>query len=219
LPVKAKIVLTGLIAVVSCCVFALTVAPPVKSTPGIPVVTAVGAGGCYVVCPQGDGSSLSDIDAVITVTVTDYDGYPITRVPASDVWLVGCSDGIVLCGGSNAINADSMTNDNGVTTISGRLAAGGCDSELLVVVMGIVASVPGDPGTPMCLPYETKSPDITGSGGFIDGVVDLIDLVAFAGGYTSPPNPYDACLDFNCDGVIDIVDFAKFAQHYLHHCL
>jgi hypothetical protein len=215
---KVKIIFTGLIAVVSCCVFALTVAPPVKSTPGIPVVTAEGAGGCYVACPQGDGSSLSDIGAVITVTVTDIEGYPIVAVPAADFWLIGCSDGIVLCGGSNAINADSMTNHNGVTTISGRLAAGGCDSELLVVAMGIGASVPGDPNTPLCLPYETNSPDITGEGGVIDRVVDIIDLAAFAMGYTSPPGVYDACLDFNCDGVVDIVDFAKFAQHFLHWC-
>ena len=215
---KVKVILAGLLAVVSCCVFALAVAPPVISTPGIPIVTAVGAGGCYVVCPQGDGSSLSDIGAVITVTVTDYDGYPIIRVPASDVWLVGCSDGIVLCGGSNAINADSMTNDNGVTTISGRLAAGGCDSELLVVVMGIVATVPGDPNTPLCLPYYTKSPDITGDGGVVDQVVDLIDLAAFAAGFVSPPKPYEACLDLNCDGLVDLIDFSIFAQHYLHQC-
>ncbi len=215
---KAKVILAGLIAVVSYCVFAPAVVPPVKSTPGIPIVTAEGAGGCYVACPQGDGSSLSDIGAVITVTVTDYGGYPITRVPASDVWLIGCEDNIVLCGGSAAINADSMTNDNGVTTISGRLAAGGCDSELLVVVMGIVASVPGDPNTPLCLPYETKSPDVTGDGGVVDQVVDIVDLAAFAAGFVSPPKPYDACLDFNCDGIVDIVDFSIFALHYLHMC-
>jgi hypothetical protein len=52
----------------------------------------------------------------------------------------------------------------------------------------------------------------------VDLVVDIIDLAAFAMGYTSPPRVYDACLDFNCDGVVDIVDFAKFAQHFLHLC-
>ena len=162
-------------------------------------------------------TSLATVGAVITVTVADIAGLPIVGIPATDFWLIGCQDDIVLCAGSASINADSATSSAGVTTISGRLAAGGCDPGVFVVAQGIVAVEPG-PDTPKCFPYEARSPDITGNGGVIDLVVDIVDLAAFATGFTSPPKTFDACLDFNCDELVDIVDFSIFALHYLHRC-
>ena len=70
----------------------------------------------------------------------------------------------------------------------------------------------------LCLPLRSVSPDITGNGGVVDRTVDLIDLAAFAAGYTAPPKSYDACLDYNCDGLVDLIDFSIFALHYLHQC-
>ena len=215
---KRGTILTGLAALVLTGLLLLTGVPTVTPGTGEFYIIVDGAGGCYVTCPEGDGDGLAEIGAVITVTVTDITGAPIAGIPASDYWLIGCEDNIVLCGGSHAINADSASNADGVTTISGSLAAGGCDNSLVVSVWGNLATDPPGSGTLLCLPYDTKSPDQTGNGGVIDGAVDLIDLADFAAGYTSPPKPYDGCLDFNCDGTVDIIDFSTFAQHYLHNC-
>ena len=215
---KRRMILSGMIAVGMAGLIVLAGAPTVTPFPSLPFIIVDGAGGCFVTCPQGDGDGLADIGAVITVTVTDITGAPIAGIPASDYWLIGCEDDIVLCAGSAAINADSASNSAGVTTISGRLAAGGCDHSLVVVVQGIVATDPDDQSTALCLPYETKRPDITGDGGVVDQVVDIIDLAALAMGYTSPPKVYNTCFDFNCDGSVGLIDFAIFAQHYLHIC-
>jgi hypothetical protein len=180
--------------------------------------TAVALPGCFVVCPQGDGASLDAIGSTIFVTAKDGTGAPIPGIPAADYWLVGCTDQLVLCGGGGAINADSASNANGETTITNQLAASGCEiAGLSVVVQGVIVADPLNCNDPKCLPITTISPDVAPSG-FADGVVDLIDLSYFAGGYTSPPQPLDPCIDFNCDGYVDIIDFSIFAQHYLHQC-
>jgi hypothetical protein len=106
-----------------------------------------------------------------------------------------------------------------MTTISGQLAASGCDvTGLIVIVQGVVVADPLNCSLPLCLPFVTATPDVDGNGGIIDGVVDVIDLSYFAIRYTSPPKPYEACVDYNCDGLVDIIDFALFAQHYTHNC-
>jgi hypothetical protein len=181
--------------------------------------TAIALPGCYVVCPQGDGTQLGTINSKISIVAKDITGAPIAGIPAADFWLIGCNDQLVLCGGGGSINADSASNANGNTTISGDLSASGCDlGGVSVVIQGVVLVQQGTCSAPLCLPITTMSPDMTGNGGVIDGAVDLLDLSAFAGKYTSPPKPYDACVDFNCDGVVDIIDFSIFAQHYLHVC-
>jgi hypothetical protein len=174
---------------------------------------ATTAGGCYMVCPQGDADRLDANGATISVVVNDNTGAGIPGVPAADFWLMGCNDpGLVLCAGGGAINADSATNANGETTISGQLGAGGCDSiGVYVVVQGVI--VEDVSCNPDCLAIIAASPDING-----DLVVDLIDLSEFSKSYTSPPKQYLNCKDFNCDGVIDLIDFSLFSQHYLHQC-
>jgi hypothetical protein len=180
--------------------------------------SAVALPGCFVVCPQGDGTQLGVIGSTIFIQAKDITGAPIAGIPAADFWLIGCNDQLVLCGGGGAINADSASNANGQTTISGDLAASGCDlGGVSVVIQGVVL-LEANCSVPKCLSITSVSPDLTGNGGVIDGAVDLIDLSVFAAGYTSPPKPYDACIDYNCDGVVDIIDFSIFAQHYLHVC-
>lgn len=95
------------------------------------------------------------------------------------------------------------------------MAAGGCDiAGVCIVVQGVVLWDPQCTG-PLCLPITTVSPDLPGA---LDGKVDLLDLTAFAFGYTSPPKPYDGCLDFNCDGAVDLLDFTVIGYHCFHQC-
>ena len=104
--------------------------------------TATTAGGCLIICPQGDGTSLGGAGATISVTVKDATGAPVPGIPAADFWLIGCNDALTLCGGSGSSNADAATDGAGQTTISGGLAAGGCDTGLSHVVQGVVIAEP-----------------------------------------------------------------------------
>lgn len=174
--------------------------------------TASGAGCCYLVCPQGDGTRFDDpgCSAIISLTARDQFGNPIAGILATDIWLDGCSD-LCLCGGSGNIDADSATSNNpaGYTTISGDMQAGGCDLiGLNVIIQGAVVCE----GT-NCLPYWVVSPDFN-----CDLTVDIVDLALFAAVYVNQPGGYDPCYDLNCDGVINIVDFAIFSVHYAHTC-
>ena len=163
---------------------------------------------CLIACPQGGGSTLAAGGNEIVVTVRDFVGQPIPNIPASDFWLFGCSSGLQLCGGGGSIDADSSTNAAGQTTISGRLAAGGCDTGVMIVVWGVILGCP-----PICLSLDVRSPDLDA-----DLDVDLVDFSLFAPSFPSPPSPYNSCCDYDCDGDIDLVDFSIFAQHWQHHC-
>jgi hypothetical protein len=171
---------------------------------------------CWLVCPLGDGDRLDENGATITIVVKDGVGTPVPGIPAADVWLVGCSDGLVLCGGGNGIVADSATNVDGRTTMSGAMSAGGCD------LLGVSVSVQGVTVTDslcniLCLEIPAVSPDNTGPGGVIDGVVELADFSQFGLIYNKPAD-YDACWDFNCDTLVDLVDFSYFGLHWGHSC-
>lgn len=178
-------------------------------------------GDCWMVCPLDDGDLLSDIGATISIVAKDGTGTALGAIPASDFWLLGCTDGLVLCGGGGSINADSASNSNGETTMSGDMAGSGCDlSGVVVVIQGVIVQEP--PGCdPLCLPITTMSPDITGDGGVIDGFVELADFSAYGlvhNHESDPEKDYDACFDYNCDGVVDLIDFSIFGQHWEHNC-
>lgn len=175
--------------------------------------SASGAAGVIFACPQSDGDALSGAGLTISVTVLDNVNAPVVGVAAADIWLVGCSDLLALCGGSGAINAAAPTDVNGQTTITGDIAAGGCDlGGVRVVVQGIVigAGVCADP----CVAVKVKSADINGS-----LVVNLVDFATFGAGYTSPPKPYNECIDFTAPfGTVTLPDFAKYGSHNNHTC-
>ena len=176
--------------------------------------TADASGCCLYVCPQGDGPTLAACGSIIYIQAKDQTGTPIAGIPGADIWVDGCTGGLSLCGGSGSSDADSATNDNGRTTMSGGIGAGGCDIGLIVSIQGVtVKDQATNCTTNKCLVYQLSSPDING-----DLIVDIIDLSLFAAGYTSPPKPYTICLDFDCSGLVDIIDFSIFAQHYLHVC-
>jgi hypothetical protein len=165
---------------------------------------------CWFICPQGDAQTLSAGSNVIWVQIADATGAPIENVIASDIWLVGCTD-LYLCSGSGSIDADSATNVDGFTTISGSMSAGGCElTGVHVVCQGVLIGCP-----PTCLNIVVVSPDLDAN-----GLVDLVDFAIFAAAFNSAsgdPN-YDPCCDYDCDGDVDLVDFSLFAQHWQHTC-
>src|SRR5262249_22163492 len=71
-------------------------------------------GGVFLVCPKGDGDPLTSTvgggSSQITLTLRDNANVPIADVPAEDMWLVGCSNGLLLCGLSSGSQADHPTN-------------------------------------------------------------------------------------------------------------
>lgn len=174
--------------------------------------TAVTAGGCLLICPQGDGSTLASVGATITVTVKDGTGAALAGIPAADLWLIGWGDSICLCGGSGSINADAATDANGVATISSVLRGSGCDSGVQVVVQGVVIADPTDWTQPLCLPVVVASPDLT-----CDGFVESADFSLFDQFFRGNI-PYSPCADYNCDTFIESIDFSLFAQHFDHAC-
>lgn len=169
--------------------------------------------GFLLVCPQGDGDRLDEVGCTIFFTIKDGTGAPIPNIPAADFWVVGWNDGLVLCGGSGSADADSTTNGDGLTTMSGAIAAGGSDEALIGVVQGIIIPDNTDCFLNEYLAVRVASPDING-----DLIVDIIDFSLFGPVFPSPPNPYDERMDFNDDGLVDIIDFSLFGQHFLHVC-
>lgn len=182
--------------------------------------TASSASGVTFICPQGDGTALNSLaygnpDLTISVTVRDNTNTPVAGIPAADFWLIGCNDLLLLCGGSGSINATGATDVNGNTTINGKIAAGGCDTGVEVVVQGIVIGCPS-----ICLAIAARSPDQKGPSGGPDGIVSSADFAFFGSSYPSPSKTYFACHDFvgNPYGTITVADFALFGGHYNHKC-
>jgi hypothetical protein len=174
--------------------------------------------GCWVICPLGDGAFLNNLipaggDATISVTVKDQTGAAIPGIPAADFWVIGWADALALCGGAGAINATAASDANGETTITGQLAAGGCDVGVAVVVQGTVILDPADWTSPLCLDIIPRSPDGDASLSVIN-----VDFAQFTAHYEPIGNPYEACWDFNCDTFVNNVDFAVFGAHYQHFC-
>jgi hypothetical protein len=192
------------------------------------------------VCPLGDGDPLTTPvgggNAQISLTVRDNTNTGIAGIPATDMWLVGCAGGLLLCGGSSGSNADAATNASGSTTFSNEPVAGGCDTGLWVVVQGVVISA----GTPpncvnVCLPIAARSPDYKGQtppppagcgldNPCPDSKVTGPDFAWFGTHFSTAgnPRPYHACADYAAPlGTITGPDFAKFAIHYAgsgHQC-
>lgn len=164
-----------------------------------------------LVCPQGDGESLAEVGATITVQVS-LECVTISGLPPEDIWVFGCDSGMTLCAPARrAIDADRPSDENGFTTVSGTIRAGGSSTGLFLAVRGWVATGDCPCQELICLPITVVSPDIDGN-----LIVDLVDLGVFAGTY--PPQPYASSSDFNGDGVINLLDVSLFAKHWQHSC-
>ncbi len=175
--------------------------------------SASSAGGVLLVCPVGDGPTLSSIGAMVSVTLEDCGGAPVQGIPAQNFWIQGKADPQLLCGGSLSSSADAATDLSGQTTMSGSIAAGGYlgDGVYAVAEGYMIQGTDGLCDNP--LPLVLVSPDING-----DLVVGLADLAIFATAFPSGGGTVDPRMDFNGDGKIDAADLSLFAVHFLHRC-
>lgn len=197
--------------------------------------------GVVLVCPQGDGDPLTAPvgggNSKISLTVKDNFVQGVGGIPASDMWLIGCSDGLVLCGGSTASKADAPTNAMGETTFSNEPNAGGCDTGVYVIVQGVVMADPDNNCVPKCYPVQARSPDYKSAGApgppacagdnrCPDSKVTNADFSWFVTHYPTAANPnaaYHACADYAAPlgNPITLADYAKFTIHFAgaaHKC-
>ena len=175
--------------------------------------SASSAGGVLLVCPLGDGPTLSSIGAMVNIKLEDCGGAPVQGIPQQDFWIQGKADPQLLCGGYLSSSADATTDLSGQTTISGSIAAGGYLGDgIYAVAQGYM--IQGTDG--LCdnpLPLVLVSPDTNG-----DLVVDLLDLAAFAAVFVTGGGTVDPRMDFDGDEQIGLVDLSLFARHFLHRC-
>ena len=198
----------------------------------------VNSPGVVIVCPAGDGTPLNNavgnINCTITITALDGDGVGISGIPITDMWLVGCGSGLLLCGGNDGSRPDSATDSAGQATFSNEPLASGCDAGLYAVLQGVVMGVAGS-CVPTCLPIAARSPDYKSAGapgpapcpGDVmcpDGKVTNADYSWFGTHYATSSNPnapYSACADFSLPfGVITLADFTQSVAHFIgnHKC-
>jgi len=204
-----------LLSLIACLILAIPVVTLAQT--GIPdpclSTAAPLAPGSFVICPLNDGQTLGDAGLAILVQIVDGYNLPISNIPPSDLWLIGCFDLLNLCGGALSSNADTPTDANGQTWFQNTtIWGGGHEQQLAVVVQGVVLLDFGCSHT-LCLEIEAKSPDINA-----DLVVNLQDVSLFATGFPSPPNPLEPPFDFDSDGTVGLTDLSIFAQHYGHAC-
>jgi hypothetical protein len=171
-----------------------------------------------LICPAGDFDDMGDdLGGYIMITAVDGSGIGIPSIPWSDYWIDACdgTQALYLC--CNAINADSLTNALGQTTLSDPISGGGCITSggVFVAIQGKqILEAPGCTD-PVCLDMEIKSPDLTA-----DGFVALDDFGIFAPSYGSSVGDanWNECCDYDWNGCIDLPDFGSFANHYQHEC-
>jgi hypothetical protein len=155
--------------------------------------------------PDGSGTLLSEAvaldaivtDATVTLTLVDSQNLPIWNFPFEDLWIDVESGSFVACPGGTV--ADHNTDQNGQTTWSGALFAGGHGTGLRVFVNG--ESLEQSP-----LLVRFNSSDINA-----DLVVNLADVVLFAQTFQSGLG-YDWKMDFNWDEVMNLADIVYQAQ-------
>lgn len=179
------------------------------------------------VCPAGDFEAVrkgcgGTADYIWIEVLSGWYEDPIPGIPVTDYWLGACDGPTLLSLCAQPILADSATGLDGRTTISGHIHAGGCalTGGIWIAVQGQVIDICPPCSETLCLPIVIKSPDLTGSGGAPDGVVNLSDLIPFGLSYNkSYGQPdFNACCDYNDDFTCNLSDFAYFSLHYQHTC-
>lgn len=173
------------------------------------------------ICPQGDfeyirGGCGTGND-YIWIEAVDEDLNGIAGIPCTDYWLQACDPAGELCLCANPVVADSVTNSEGRTTISGRIAGGGC-----VATGGVYLAVQGKilVTWPACVSVTCHSIVIASVDLIVDCVVNLSDLAVFGFSYNKnlgDPD-YNTCCDYNDDDKCNLSDFAFMGEHYLHEC-
>jgi hypothetical protein len=179
--------------------------------------------------PDGSGTPIDECycgwaqwgafcDATMQLYVRDDANQPIFLYPFSDMWLESLThvwtDGVsitsmVHCTGGTV--ADQSTDEQGNTQFSNAMFAGCCGEDVDIRVNG---------WTVQTLPYVwMNSPDMS-----CDTVVNLTDVVMFAGEYYAPPNLKDYCANFFYDRdvgnnhVLNLSDIVVLAQAQAASC-
>lgn len=173
------------------------------------------------ICPAGDfefiRTGCGGCCDYIWVCTKDADGNGVPLIPWSDYWLNACGPGQELCLCANSILADSLSNEDGCTTFSTRIAGGGCilTGGMYVAVQGKVIVDEPDCIDVTCLDVVIVSPDHTA-----DCRVNLSDLAVFGMNYNKACGDpgYNDCCDYNDDCVCNLSDFAYMGAHYGHTC-
>ena len=173
------------------------------------------------ICPAGDFEFISggcggDAD-YIWVQIEDAGGNGIAGIPWTDYWMNACDVGQELCLCAQPIAADSLTNDLGQTTFSGRIAGGGCvlTGGLYMACQGKVLLEQPDCIEDICIDMVVVSPDINAT-----CKVDLSDLSFFGESYNKNLGDalYNPCCDYNDDDKCNLSDFSFLGEHYQHEC-
>jgi hypothetical protein len=177
------------------------------------------------ICPAADFDQIRTKcgggTGYISIVAKDGADNGIAGIPWTDYWMDACDPGDDMCLCCDGVVADSLTNSNGETTISGFVGGGGC-----VLIGGVYVAIqnktilvydgPGCPAQdPICLDIEIRSPD-----NVCDGVVNLSDYSAFVSSWAlcSGQANYDECFDFIDNDCVDLSDFSAFATHWQHEC-
>ena len=181
------------------------------------------------VCPGGDFEMIKKGcggagDYIWVEIRNNCDGGPTPGIPWTDFWIGACDPAQQLSLCVEPIVADSLTGMNGRTTFSGFLKAGGCvlSGGIWIACQGhVIRAKPCPTLTPLCLNIIIKSPDLTGTGGHPDCVVNLSDFVPFGMSYNRSlgQSAFNACCDYNDDNMCNLSDLGFFGTHYQHRCL
>lgn len=173
------------------------------------------------ICPQGDFEFIRDGcgtgNDYIWVEAVDEYGTGIAGIPCYDYWLNACDPAEELCLCADPVVADSVTNSAGRTTISSRIAGGGCAVEggLYLAVQGQILFTWN-----ACVEVTCRTIIIVGVDLTADCRVNLSDLAVFGFSYNKNLGDmyYNTCCDYNDDDHCNLSDFAYIGEHYQHEC-
>lgn len=172
-------------------------------------------------CPKGDFEHIRNgcggTDDYIEVYIRDPGGGGISGIPWTDYWMNACEAEYELCVCVQHFVADELTDSEGRTTFSGRIAAGGCilSGGIYVACQGKIILDSETCTVPVCVDVVIVGPDLNA-----DCAVNLSDLSMFADAYNTQEGDaaFNTCCDFNDDGECNLGDFAYLGQHYQHEC-
>ena len=171
------------------------------------------------ISPAGDFETISEgcggNSSYIYVYARDASGNGISGIPRTDYWLNACDPAQELCLCDSGVVADSLTDQDGYTTISGHIIGGGCvlDDGIYISIQGKVLLDEPACTDPICLDIQIVSPDLNA-----DCIVNLSDMAVLGLSYNKGEGEpgYNSCCDYNDDMHCNLSDFGLFGFHYLN---
>jgi len=156
------------------------------------------------ILPDGSGETLASVGITIEIYIRNCNGTPVAGVAAQEI--VMFSPSLCICPLGNI--ADAPTDQQGRTTFTGTLRAGGCADNVSFYEDGVWFAT---------LPLKFNSADAVPAS---PCAVDAGDLSAIAAKLGSEVGeaPYSICLDLNEDGYIDASDISSVASALGNRC-